>query len=165
MPAENPSPIRVCFVCLGNICRSPTAEAVFTKLVTERGHAARFTIDSAGTGDWHVGELADPRSRAAALKRGVHITSRARQVHVRDFDAFDYLLAMDRSNEANLRRLAPHDPGRARVHLFRSFEAGAPDGAEVPDPYYGGDDGFEEVLDICQRAAEGFLDHVLRQRG
>ena len=157
--------IRVCFICLGNICRSPTAEAVFIKLVNDRGLAAQFEIDSAGTGDWHAGEEADSRSRAAARARGVHITSRARQVAPKDFERFDHLIVMDRSNRANLLRIAPSAEAAAKVRLFREFEAGAPPEAEVPDPYSGGAEGFEEVLDMSERAAVGLLEFLLARSG
>ncbi len=151
-------PIRVCFVCLGNICRSPTAEAVFLHLLAERGLEDRFEVDSAGTGGWHVGERAHPDTRAAAASRGIEIRSRARQFVAKDFDAFDYVVAMDGSNHRDLLRLARTDEDRAKVHLFRDFDpAGAP-GQGVPDPYYEG--GFDAVYDICEAAAEGLLAHL-----
>lgn len=150
---------RVLFVCLGNICRSPTAEAVFAHVVDREGLAHLFEIDSAGTGDWHAGELAHPRTRETAERRGVRITHRARQVRPDDFERFDYLVAMDASNAKNLRALAGHDAHRAKIHLFRDFEGGAePAGREVPDPYYTGQ--FDEVFDICVRASEGLLAHL-----
>ncbi|MCA9608278.1 MAG: low molecular weight phosphotyrosine protein phosphatase [Myxococcales bacterium] len=150
------SPIRVCFVCLGNICRSPTAEAVFTHLVEQEGLAHRFEIDSAGTGGWHVGERAHRDTRAAARERGVEVTSIARQFQRADFDRFDFVIAMDRSNRDNLVRLAAGGP--YDVHLFRDFDPASPKGSEVPDPYYEG--GFDRVFDICEAAARGFLAHL-----
>jgi len=152
--------MRICFVCLGNICRSPTAEGVFRKLATDAQLDSRLTIDSAGTGAWHVGEPADPRSRRAATRRGYDLAHRARKFTADDFDRFDLVLAMDRDNYDSLQRLA-----RGRMHvpliqLLRSFDVNAPAGAEVPDPYSGGDDGFEDVLDICERACRGLIDHV-----
>jgi protein-tyrosine phosphatase len=150
-------PIAVCFVCLGNICRSPTAEGVFIDLVAQAGLRERFVIDSAGTGAWHVGERADPRSRAEARRRGVELPSIARQVVAQDFARFDLLLAMDRRNRADLLAMARSEQARAKVRLFRSFDASAAAEAEVPDPYYGGDEGFAEVFDICRRAGEGLL--------
>ena len=142
---------RVLFVCLGNICRSPAAEAAFQRAVDEAGLTDLFAIDSAGTGAWHVGQRADSRMCAAAGERGLDIPSIARQVTPDDFRQFDYILAMDASNLKTLRRLAPKD-ARAKVLLFRDFD---PDGAgeDVPDPYYGGRDGFDEVLDIVSRTA------------
>jgi protein-tyrosine phosphatase len=145
---------------MGNICRSPTAEGVFRKLVVEAQLDGRLTIDSAGTGGWHAGELPDPRSREAAKRRGYELTHRARKFIAADFDRFDLVLAMDRDNYDNLQRLAR---GRTRVpviRLMRSFEHGAAEDAEVPDPYSGELDGFEEVLDICERACRGLLEHV-----
>jgi protein-tyrosine phosphatase len=149
--------VRICFVCLGNICRSPTAEAVMRKLATDAG--VELTLDSAGTGDWHVGELPDPRSRAAAARRGYDLGHRARQFTAADFERFDLVLAMDLDNLAHLRRLA----GARRappIRLLRAFEPGAPDDAEVPDPYSGAGDDFDRVLDICERACRGLLEHV-----
>ncbi|MGE0784533.1 MAG: low molecular weight protein-tyrosine-phosphatase [Sandaracinaceae bacterium] len=154
--------IRVCFVCLGNICRSPTAEAVFLDLIERRGIAAQFVVDSAGTGDWHVGERAHPDTRAAAKRRGVEVRSIARQFIATDFAKFDYVLAMDASNRTNLLRIAKGDDA-GKVHLFRDFDPSAARGSDVPDPYYTGT--FDEVFDICLRAAEGFLGHVQRERG
>jgi protein-tyrosine phosphatase len=152
--------MKLLFVCLGNICRSPTAHGVMQKLVDDAGLSSRIAIDSAGTGNWHVGELPDPRSREAALVRGYDLSHRARQVTREDFDRFDLILAMDRSNLHNLRAIAN---GPARVELLRAFDPSAPPGAEVPDPYSGDGDDFEKVLDICERACAGLLAHV-RQR-
>lgn len=149
--------MKILFVCLGNICRSPTAHGVMQKLVDDADLAARIAIDSAGTGAWHVGELPDPRSREAALLRGYDLSHRARQVTVADFARFDLILAMDRSNLRHLRAMAS---GPARVELLRAFEPGAPAGAEVPDPYSGDGDDFERVLEICERACAGVLDYV-----
>lgn len=150
--------IKICFVCLGNICRSPTAEACFLHVIEREGVRDRFEVDSAGTGGWHVGELAHPDTRAAAKARGVEITSRARQFDEDDFARFDYVIAMDRSNVANLHRIAPDAAARAKVHLFRDFDPRGPKGAEVPDPYYDG--GFDRVFDICDAAARGLLAHL-----
>lgn len=152
--------IRVCFVCLGNICRSPTAEGILLHLVKEAGLSDQFQIDSAGTGGYHVGEEPDPRSLATARARGVHLPSRARKFQASDFARFDYVLAMDVENQRHLLALAPDDAARARVHLLRSFDADSPKGAGVPDPYFGEGDGFEQVFDICHAACRGFLTHV-----
>lgn len=152
--------MRICFVCLGNICRSPTAEGVFQKLVAAAGLERKVTIDSAGTGAWHVGELPDPRSRQAASRRGYELTHRARKFTAGDFDRFDLVLAMDRDNYDNLMRLARGRSQVPMIRLLRSFDATAPHDAEVPDPYSGEDDGFDDVLDICERACQGLLDHV-----
>jgi len=157
--------IRICFVCLGNICRSPTAEAVFRHRVTQEGLADALVIDSAGTGSWHVGELPDRRSRETASQRGFELTGRARQVTKKDFSSFDYLIAMDRSNRKNLLSMAPDTASRSRVHLFRNFDARSGKDAEVPDPYYGGEDGFEDVFDICDAAALGLIAHLRETHG
>lgn len=154
--------VRVCFVCTGNICRSPTAEGVMRHLVEQAGLAARVEIDSCGTGPWHVGELPDDRARAAGTRRGYRIDSVARQLAPGDYAHFDYLIALDRSHQRDLERLAPRG-ARARVVLLRSFDPAAPKGAQVPDPYYGGADGFEEVLDQCEAACRGFLEHLARE--
>jgi protein-tyrosine phosphatase len=152
--------VRLCFVCLGNICRSPTAEAVMRARVREAGLTDRIRIDSAGTGDWHVGEPADARACAAARARGVELTGTARAFGHADFARFDYVLAMDRSNQRALQQLARSAAERAKIHLFRSFDPTAPAGADVPDPYFGGPGGFDEVLDICERACRGLLEHL-----
>jgi protein-tyrosine phosphatase len=152
--------MRICFVCLGNICRSPTAEGVFRRLVVDARIDAQLTIDSAGTGAWHVGELPDPRSREAATRRGYDLTHRARKFTSDDFDKFDLVLAMDRDNYDSLQRLARGRTHVPMIRLLRSFDDSAPADAEVPDPYSGEVDGFEDVLDICERACRGLLDHV-----
>lgn len=144
---------RVLFVCLGNICRSPSAEGVFRAFVAERGLGAQVEVDSAGTGVWHAGELPDPRSRQAAAKRGYRLDSRARQVEADDFQRFDLIVAMDRDN---LRTLHAMRQGRARVCLLSEFlPPGSP--PDVPDPYYGGTRGFEQVLDMIEAACEPLL--------
>lgn len=156
--------MRICFVCLGNICRSPTAHGVMEKLVAEAGLGDRIALDSAGTGSWHVGELPDERSREHAVRRGYQLTHRARQFVASDFARFDLVLAMDRSNLAHLERLAAayraNSPGAPlpAIELLRSFDAAAPPHAEVPDPYAGDGDDFERVLDICERACRGVLE-------
>jgi protein-tyrosine phosphatase len=151
--------VRICFVCLGNICRSPTAEAVMQRLVDDAGLGARITLDSAGTGGWHAGEPADPRTRAAADARGIAIHHRARRFVAADLDRFDLVLAMDRDNLDVIRRMIG---GRATptAQLLRAFDPQAPEGAEVPDPYAGGASGFEHVLDLCERACRGLIAYV-----
>ena len=131
-------------------------------LVAKAGLLDEVELDSAGTAGWHVGNRADPRARQVARSRGLQLTSRARRFEPGDFDRFDYILAMDRSNLRDLRRLARTDAERDRVSLLRDFDSAIPAGAEVPDPYYGGEDGFEDVFDICQAACTGLLD-ALRQ--
>ena len=151
--------IGVLFVCMGNICRSPLAEGVFRHLVERAGLADRFEIDSAGIGDWHAGELPDPRTRAVASRRGLELVSRARQVIAPDLDRFDYVIALDAEVMSGLRRLRAEAPAKTRVHRLREFEREA-DHLDVPDPYYGGDDGFEDVHDMVERACAGLLEHI-----
>jgi low molecular weight protein-tyrosine phosphatase len=153
---------RILMVCMGNICRSPTAEAVMRGLVREAGLEDEIELDSAGIGDWHVGHAPDARATEAAARRGVTLAGSARQVRPRDFDDFDLLLAMDRDNYAELRALAPDAAAQEKVHMLREFDpesAGAPD-LDVPDPYYGGAQGFETVLDQVEAACRGLLDAV-----
>ena len=152
--------VRICFVCLGNICRSPTAEAVMRHLVARAGLDGEVEIESAGTGDWHIGEPRDKRSRAVGQARGIPLSGLARQFLPEDFDRCDYVLAMDRSNRDALLGLARTDADRAKVALLRSFDPGAPPEAEVPDPYYGGPRGFEEVFDMCEAACRALIDHL-----
>ena len=154
--------VGVLFVCLGNICRSPTAEALFIHHVRAAGLDHHFDIDSAGTGDWHVGDLADPRTRAAAARRGIEILSRARQFERADFDRFAHILVMDRHNRRNVVARVRTPDDAARVELFRSFDPD-PDHDDVPDPYEGGPEAFELVLDNWDRTALG-LRAALRER-
>jgi len=162
MPGERV--IGVCFVCLGNICRSPTAEGVMQKLVEQARLEGRFHIDSAGTGAYHAGERADARSRREAQRRGLELTSIARQFERGDFTRFDYVIAMDSQNLRELRALggdAHHD----RIHLLRSFDPASGADLDVPDPYYGAGDGFARVFDICMAGCEGLLDHIRARHG
>ena len=157
--------IHILFVCLGNICRSPTAEAVFEREVAAVGLSDQIVLDSAGTGAWHVGQRADARSRETATRHGIDIRSLARQVQPDDYQRFDYLIAMDHANRDALLSGARGTQQRKKVVLFRSFDPEAPTDAEVPDPYFGGDDGFEHVFEICVRAAKGLLEHVCDHHG
>ena len=154
--------MRILFVCMGNICRSPTAEGVFRRLVAERAPGVGIEIDSAGTHDYHVGDPPDPRSIAAAARRGVDLRQlRARLVHDEDFERFDLIIAMDRLNRETLLDRSP-TPYRERIRLFMEF-AGNREVEDVPDPYYGGAPGFERVLDLAEEAAAGLLDEVLER--
>lgn len=153
-------PVRVCFICLGNICRSPTAEASMRRLLEAERLTSEIEIDSAGTGDWHVGSPPDGRASAAAKRRGIDLTGRARQVVRQDFERFDYLIAMDGSNRNELLRIAPDAVAEAKIELLRNFDPASPRDADVPDPYFGGSDGFETVLDICDAACRGLLRHI-----
>ncbi|MGK2915149.1 MAG: low molecular weight protein-tyrosine-phosphatase [Porticoccaceae bacterium] len=151
--------VEVLFVCLGNICRSPTAHGVFEALLVAEGLTERIAVDSAGTGDWHLGRPPDLRTRRAALARGYDLEHlRARQVEAADFQRFDYILAMDNANLADLRRLRPGD-FRGTLDLFLNFGSGVPV-IEVPDPYHGSADSFEQVLDLVENAARGLLAHI-----
>lgn len=149
---------KVLFVCLGNICRSPTAHGVFQSLVDAKGLSNQISVDSAGTAAYHIGNPPDSRSSAAARKRGYDLsTLRARQAVESDFETFDYILAMDQSNLMNLRAIEP-DNYAGYLGLFLDFSS-QPE-KEVPDPYYGGDSGFEHVLDLVESASEGLLEQI-----
>jgi protein-tyrosine phosphatase len=150
---EPRSTTSVLFVCLGNICRSPLAEGVLQHLLAEEGMDEAVTVESAGTGSWHIGERADPRSREVAQRHGIELTSRARQVSPADFERFDLIVAMDRDNLANLRELQERSGGDARLALLRDWDPEPGDG-EVPDPYFGGDGGFDRVYEMLRRSLE-----------
>lgn len=156
--------MRILFVCMGNICRSPTAEGVFRALA--ENEAVEVEVDSAGTGSWHVGGPPDERATAAAAERGIELTGAARQVEPGDFDRFDLIVAMDADNVAGLQRVALDGEAAERIRLLREFdpEAAAAGDLDVPDPYYGGPDGFEDVLDMVERASAGLLDEVRSTR-
>jgi protein-tyrosine phosphatase len=145
--------MRILFVCMGNICRSPTAEATMRSLVRAAGLDDRIQVDSAGTGGWHAGEPPDARSAEAAARRGIELSGAARQVRVSDFEDFDQLVAMDRDNLERLLAIAPDAEAAAKVRLLG-------DGIEVPDPYYGGSRGFETVLDIVESGCRELLDEL-----
>ncbi len=151
--------MRVLFVCTGNICRSPTAEGVFLKMVGDAGLSGVITVDSAGTHDYHIGNAPDPRTIAAAARRGYDLAPlRARQVKRGDFEEFDLVLAMDQGHRAHLVRQCP--PSRATgIRLLMAYAARRT-GADVPDPYYGGEQGFEHVLDMIEDASRGLLETI-----
>jgi len=154
--------VKILFVCLGNICRSPTAEGVFRAVIEREAPELSIEVDSAGTAGYHIGEPPDLRMRQAAIRRGYDLSLlRARIVEPEDFEYYDLILAMDRENLSVLNHRAPAH-ARDRLRLFLEF---APDSivTEVPDPYYGGPNGFEEVLDLVEAASRGLLQH-LRQR-
>lgn len=154
--------VRLLFVCLGNICRSPTAEGVMRHLVVQEGVEDEIELDSAGTGSWHVGSAPDARATAAAAGRGVTLAGTARQVRQADFAEFDLILAMDSANLRDLRAVAPGGQEREKVRLLREFDpasAGERD-LDVPDPYYGGEDGFGEVFELVRAACEGLLAEI-----
>ena len=163
-PADSPrtgrGPVRICFVCLGNICRSPTAAAVMAHRAAAEGVRDRLVIASAGTAGWHVGAPADPRSAAELARRGVPLDHAARRFGAGDFARFDMVLAMDHDNVAALHRMAPDRHARDRVALLRAFDPEAGDDLAVPDPYYGGDDGFRDVFEMVDRACRGVIAHL-----
>jgi protein-tyrosine phosphatase len=151
-------PVSVLFVCLGNICRSPSAEGVFRQVVEKAGLGEKIRIDSCGSGDWHVGKAPDARARAAAAKRGVDISHlRARQFQESDLAQFDYVLVMDQQNLVDVERVWER-VGGTRPKLFLDY--GQSEQEDVPDPYYGGDQGFETVLDLIHGASEGLLSRL-----
>lgn len=156
-------PTKVLFVCLGNICRSPLAESIFRHKAAERGVADEFEVDSAGTSGYHVGAPPDARSVATALGRGVPVKGASRQVQREDLERFDYVIVMDTENFEAVERLRRETGREVRVHRLREWD---PEGGEldVPDPYYGGSDGFERVHDLVERSCEALLDHLLSER-
>ncbi|HWH12961.1 MAG TPA: low molecular weight protein-tyrosine-phosphatase [Solirubrobacteraceae bacterium] len=157
--------MRVLFVCLGNICRSPTAEGVMRKLVSDAGLDDRIEIDSAGTGSWHVGAKPDPRAAAAALKVGFELGGRARQVTAEDFERFDMILAMDRFNASELLGMAPGGAGAEKVRLLREFDPASSSewNLDVPDPYEGGEKGFRHALELIEAACRGLIEDLRRR--
>ena len=162
-PPRDPSqPYRICVVCLGNICRSPMAERVLAAQLDLAGLAGRVEVDSAGTGDWHVGEAMDARARAELSRRGHDAGGhQARQIQPDWLDSYDLLLAMDGSNLTGLAALAAGKPDVAgRIMLLRAFDPAADDGAEVPDPYYGGADDYVEVFDLVDAAVKGLVSRL-----
>lgn len=158
-PITTERPYRICFVCLGNICRSPTAEGVFQHLVNERGLQSYFEIDSAGTSAYHVGETANSKSQQTANKHGITLHSRARQFETSDLEYYDLVLAMDRQNLSNIKRMDSRGEYDHKVGMLRDFDPD-PGDSEVPDPYYGGIQGFENVFQIVKRSCNRLLDQL-----
>jgi protein-tyrosine phosphatase len=157
--------VRVLFVCLGNICRSPTAEGVMRKLVRDAGLEDQIEIDSAGTGSWHVGAKPDPRATAAAARTGYELKGKARQVVGEDFERFDMILAMDRFNVSELLGMAPGGVGADKVRLLREFDPASAGewNLDVPDPYAGGERGFRDVVSQIEAACRGLVDELRRR--
>ena len=155
----------VLFVCLGNICRSPLAEGVFRHHVEEAGMNDRFDIDSAGTSSYHTGDSPDSRTTAVARARGIALRGASRQITTGDLARFDYVIVMDEENRAAVKRLAREKSPRAVVHMLREFDPEAHGDLDVPDPYYGGERGFESVHDMVDRATRTLLGHLRERHG
>ncbi|MDZ7695284.1 MAG: low molecular weight protein-tyrosine-phosphatase [Balneolaceae bacterium] len=155
-------PYKLCFVCLGNICRSPTAEGIFQHLVNERGYQSYFEVDSAGTSAYHVGESANSKSQQIANKHGVQLHSKSRKFEYGDLEYFDLVLAMDHDNLQNVKNLDRKNRFSEKIGLMRDFDPQPGDGA-VPDPYYGGKQGFENVFQVVKRSCESLLDELEQQ--
>lgn len=151
--------VKILFVCLGNICRSPSAEAVFKDFVKKKREEELFEIDSAGTSAWHAGEKADARMRQHARKRGIDITSISRKFEIEDFDHFDYIVAMDDENMDNLKKFARNQDDLNKLYMMTDFSKKF-NYDYVPDPYFGGEDGFELVLDLLEDASEGVYKYL-----
>lgn len=156
------SPRRLCFVCLGNIIRSPLAENLFRHMAERAGAADKYEVSSAGIDGWHVGEPPDDRMRRVAARHGLVYNGRARQFQPRDFDRFDWIVVMDRGNRDALANLARSGGDRAKVHMLREFDPQGGPNIPVPDPYYGGPNGFEEVYLMIERSVGGLLEMLER---
>ncbi len=155
--------IHVLFVCLGNICRSPLAEGIFKKLVEERKLEDKIRVDSAGTSGWHIGDLPDPRTEAIAGEHGISLDHLGRQLLREDLQKFDYIIAMDISNYEHIRILyGPEEDPEGQLFLMRDFDDTGT-GKDVPDPYYGGDDGFEKVYEMLWRSCNNFLKFIVEK--
>ncbi len=155
---------RILFVCLGNIVRSPLAENLFRRLTQQAGVGHKYEADSAGTGSWHVGEPPDPRMVRVAAQHGLQYGGRARQFKREDFERFDLIIAMDIDNRAFLFNKARTAEEQAKIHLLREFDPEGGPNASVPDPYYGGPDGFETVYQIVERSCKGLLEQLEKER-
>lgn len=154
--------IKVLFVCLGNICRSPAAEAAFRLLVNQANLSDRFEIDSAGTGSWHEGELADPRMRKTAKKHGIEMTHHARQIKKKDLEYYDYIFVMDGKNYFDVKHIANNQTEKNKIIKLRRFDDSVENEPDVPDPYYGDIRGFEEVWSIVSRSGKGVLEWIMQ---
>ena len=154
--------VKVLFVCLGNICRSPLAEGIFKHLVEQAGLKDKIVVDSAGTSGWHIGERPDPRSVDVAFENGIILDSYGREAKNADFEEFDYIITMDRNNYLDMKRLPGSSrDGAARLYLMRDFDD-IGNGEDVPDPYYGGEDGFTYVYELLERSCHNLLQEIIR---
>ncbi len=154
----------ILFVCLGNIVRSPLAENLFRHLAADRGLDSRYVVDSAGTSSYHVGESPDSRMRRTAERHGLEYTGRSRQVSQSDLKTFDLIIAMDQRNASSLRSLARTEDQKAKIHLMREYDPETDDAADVPDPYYGGIEGFENTYKLVERSVKGLLEALEQGR-
>jgi protein-tyrosine phosphatase len=155
---------RVCFVCLGNIIRSPLARSLFLYHVNRDGTGRQYEVDSAGTSDWHVGETPDPRMRRLAAEHGVPHDGRARQFRKADFERYDLILVMDEENYDDLRHLGPSPGQLKKIHYLREFDPAGSSHLEVPDPYYGGSDAFEQVYEVIDRSVRGLIEQLEKDK-
>ena len=155
--------VSVLFVCLGNICRSPLGEGILAHRLEEEDLSNRVRVESAGTGAWHQGDPPDPRSSEVAMRHGIALRGRARLVSVEDFHEFDYIFAMDRTNLRDLRHLESQGEGGALLTLFREFDPHQDGDLDVPDPYYGGPEGFDLMFDMVDRTCAAFIEHLLSE--
>ncbi len=155
--------VSVLFVCLGNICRSPLGEGILAHRLEEEDLSNRVRVDSAGTGAWHQGDPPDPRSSEVAMRHGIALRGRARLVSVEDFHEFDYIFAMDRTNLRDLRHLESQGEGGTLLTLFREFDPHQEGDLDVPDPYYGGPEGFDLMFDMVDRTCAAFIEHLLSE--
>lgn len=150
----------VLFVCLGNICRSPLAEGIFRNHVSAAGLNEHFNIDSAGTSSYHAGDPPDPRTSSVARARGITLAGQSRQLILADLERFDYIIVMDAENHTAVTRLTREKTPKARIHMLREFDSESNGDLDVPDPYYGGERGFEHVHDMVERASRALLEHL-----
>jgi protein-tyrosine phosphatase len=150
---------KILFVCLGNICRSPLAEGIFQHICEKRGLKSQYSVDSAGTGDWHIGQPPDKRAIAAAKRQGIILTSRCRQFQSADYQAFDYILAMDRNNYSDLMAHCPPQY-QSKIKLMRDYDFADAKNSDVPDPYHGGPEDFDAVFTILDRTCNRLLDDL-----
>lgn len=164
-PLHNQKKIKILFVCLGNICRSPAAEGIMIYKIKKHDLQDIIEVDSAGTSGWHQGELPDARMRAHGEKRGYDFSSRSRKIESSDLQTFDYIIVMDDSNYSNVKMLAQTEEEVKKIHLMTNFSVQYAHHDHIPDPYYGGSSGFELVLDLLEDACEGLIQTIRKEHG